>query len=217
MDALSDFRIVLADDHGIVREGLKHILHEGPGLKVVGEAKNGKELLAILRERECELVISDIAMPEMDGLIALKEIRDQFPKIRVLMLSMLHDHEHFERAKTLGASGFLAKEDAADELLCAIEKIRAGKFYVSPAVISRLGEHQIQLMAHSNTPSIEVLTKRERQVLTLIAQGKTSKDMSDELKISIHTVENHRFNLSAKLGFKNIASLVRYAIEKGLA
>ncbi|MFH0838037.1 MAG: response regulator transcription factor, partial [Patescibacteria group bacterium] len=141
---MGDFRIVLADDHRIFREGLKHLLSEGPELKVVGEAKTGKELLAILKTTECDLVISDIIMPVMDGLTALKEIRHTYPRIRVLMISMLSDFAHFEQAKALGASGYLSKDDASDDLLSAIEKVRAGKMYVSPSITTLLGERQIQ-------------------------------------------------------------------------
>lgn len=213
---MSDFSIVLAEDHRIVREGLKQLLKIVSGLKVVGEANNGRELLAILETTACDLVISDISMPELDGLTALKEIRQRYPGLRVLMLSMLNDYVHFEKAKTLGASGFLAKEDSADELLHAIEKIRAGKMYVSPRVITLLGERQVRQIDQTASPSIEVLTKREREILVRIAQGKTSQSMADELTISIHTVEVHRSHLLQKLGLKNAASLTRYAAEKGL-
>jgi len=213
---MSDYRIVLADDHSILREGLKGILNQHVGCKVVGEAKNGKELLGMLKSTACDLAIIDIAMPLMDGLTALTEITRSFPAVKVLILSMLNDFDHFSRAKALGAAGYLAKEDAGDDLIRAVEKIQAGKFYISPSVISLLAERQVHLMENSNSPSIEILTKREKQVLELIAQGKTNKIIAVDLKISIHTVENHRAHLSEKLGAKNTASLVKFAIDKGL-
>jgi len=213
---MNESRIILADDHGIFREGMKSLLGKDPGLKVVAEANNGKELLTILKSVKCDLVVLDIAMPEMDGLTALKEIKRQFPSIKVLILSMLKDFAHFTQAKAFGASGYLAKDDAGDELVRAIKKSLQGKMYVSPSVITLLAKRQIHLMENVNFPSLEILTKRERQVLGLIAKGMTNKIIAVELKISIHTVENHRAHLSEKLGNKNAASLAKYAIEKGL-
>ena len=208
--------IILAEDHDIFREGVKSLLRKDPGLKVVAEVRNGKELLAKLKSLPCDLAIVDVAMPEMDGLTALKEIRCRYPKLKVLILSMLNDHAHFWQAKTLGASGYLAKDDAGDELLRAIDKILQGKTYVSPSVTTLLVENQGHLMENGKPSSIEVLTRREKQVLILIAKGTTNKAIAAELEISIHTVENHRAHLSEKLGLKNTASLVKYAIEKGL-
>jgi two-component system, NarL family, response regulator NreC len=213
---MKECRIVLADDHTILRVGLKSILVKHPDWKVVGEAKNGNELLGLLKTLSCDLVILDIAMPEMDGLTALREISRQFPHIKVLILSMLNDFTHFERAKSLGAAGYMSKEDAGDELPRAIERILGGKLYVSPSVNVVLAERQVHLMENKSTPSIEVLTKRERQILCLIANGMTNKKIAADLQISIHTVENHRSHLSEKLGAKNVAALVQFAIEKGL-
>ena len=213
---MKDCKIVLADDHSIFREGLKSLLGKNPECKVVGEAVNGKALLTMLNYNECDLVVLDITMPEMDGLTALKEIVRKYPRVKVLMLSMMNDFVHFERAKAFGASGYLAKEDAGDELVRAIEKVMNGKMYVSPSVTSLLAERQIHLMESGKFPSIEVLTKREKQVLKLIAKGITNKKIAVELKISIHTVENHRAHLSEKLGAENAAALVKFAIEKGL-
>ncbi len=209
-------KIILTDDHDIFREGMKSLLKKDSGLKVVGEAKNGIELLTILKSVECDLVVVDIAMPGMDGLTALREINKKYPKLKVLVLSMLNDYSHFVQAKSLGASGFLAKDDAGDELVPAIGKIMNGKWYVSPSVTTLLAERQIHGVESGKTPSIEILTKREKQVLGLIALGKTNKIIAEELSISIHTAENHRAHLSEKLGIKNAASLVKYAIEKGL-
>lgn len=206
----------MADDHSILREGLKGLLNKRPEWEIVGEAANGKKLLAMLNLIKCDVVILDISMPEMDGLTALKEITQEFPRIKVLMLSMFNDFSHFERAKTLGAAGYLAKEDAEHELIGAVEKILIGKMYASRSVTSLLAERQIHSMESGKSLSIEILTKREKQVLGLIAKGITNKNIALKLQISIHTVENHRAHLSEKLGLKNVASLVKFAIEKGL-
>lgn len=213
---MKDCKIILADDHSILREGLKCIIEKYPEWKVVGEARTGVDLLALLKKVKCDLIVLDIAMPEMDGLTALKQISRLFPQIKVLVLSMLNDFIHFEKAKSLGAAGFMSKEDAGDELSRAIQKILSGKMYIAPSVNQLLAERQVNNMDVTNAQSVEILTKRERQILAMIARGMTSKEIALDLKISIHTVENHRANLSEKLGSKNIASLVQYAIQKGL-
>lgn len=213
---MKNCRIVLADDHSILREGLKSILEKFPEWKVVGEARSGRELLTLLKTVVCDLVVLDIAMPGMDGLTALKEISTHYPEIKVLMLTMMNDFSHFEKAKNLGAAGFMSKEDAGDELPRAIQKILDGKMYIATFVNALLAERQLHLMEHISSPSIEILTRREKQILSLIAQGLTNRKIALDLQISIHTVENHRANLSEKLGSKNVASLVQFAIEKGL-
>ncbi len=214
---MREFRIVLSDDHRMFRECLKKIVDSCEGLCVVAEAADGKQLMDILKNVPCEMVITDIAMPEMDGLVALREIRKRYPDVPVLILSMFTDFEHFEQAKALGAAGFLTKSDAADETLLAIQAIRAGKMYVSPAVTRILGERQIQSMSQPGAPSVELLTKREKQILTLIAKGKTNRCIADELSISRFTVENHRANMMRKLHLTNAVGLLRFALEKGLA
>ncbi|MBF0544288.1 MAG: response regulator transcription factor [Candidatus Riflebacteria bacterium] len=209
-------RIILADDHSIFREGMKSLLSKNSGLKIVGEVNNGMELLELLKTVECDLAIVDVAMPEMDGLTALKELKSKYPAIKVLIVSMLNDCAHFGHAKSLGASGYLAKDDTGEELIRAIERILRGKMYVSPSVTTLLAERQVHNIENEKSPSIEILTKREKQVLGLIARGLTNKNIAADLMISIHTVENHRAHLLEKLATKNTASLVKYAIEKGL-
>lgn len=213
---MKECKIILVDDHSLLREGLKAVIEKYPEWKIVGEADNGVDLLAMLKKVSCDLVVLDIAMPEMDGLTALKDITSRFPHVKVLMLSMLNDFTHFEKAKNLGAAGFMSKEDAGDELCRAIQKILSGKIYVSPSVSNLLAERQLNNMDSVNLQSIEVLTKREKQILAMIARGMTNKEVANDLEISIHTVENHRANLSEKLGSKNVASLVQFAIQKGL-
>jgi DNA-binding NarL/FixJ family response regulator len=213
---MKECKTILADDHSLFREGLKSVIEKYPEWKVVGEAQNGEELLDKLKKIPCDLVVLDIAMPEMDGLSALKEITALFPDIKVLMLSMLNDFSHFEKAKNLGASGYMSKEDAGDELCRAIQKILSNQVYIAPSVKNLLAERQIHNMDSFNAQSLEILTKREKQILAMIANGMTNKNIALELKISIHTVENHRAHLSEKLGAKNVASLVQFAIQKGL-
>ncbi|HEY9071313.1 MAG TPA: response regulator transcription factor [Candidatus Ozemobacteraceae bacterium] len=214
---MSPYRIILADDHRMFRECLRSLIEGNGDLCIVGETGDGRQLEALLQVTPCDLVITDIAMPEMDGLTALREIRSRYPDVRVLILSMFNDFEHFEQAKILGAAGFLTKSDAAQDALLAIRSIREGKLYVSPSVTRLLGERQIRLMSQSGTPSLELLTRREAQILKMIARGKTSRGIAEELHISRYTVENHRANMMKKLGISNVVGLLRYALEKGLA
>ncbi|MGM0601559.1 MAG: response regulator [Candidatus Rifleibacteriota bacterium] len=213
---MKDCKIILADDHSLFLEGLKSVINKCPEWKVVGEAKNGVDLLSILNRIPCDLLVLDIAMPEIDGLTALKEISIHFPDIKVLVLSMLNDFTHFERARSLGAAGYMSKEDAGDELYQAIQKILKGEMYIAPSVKNLLAERQLHNIDNANTQSVEILTRRQKQVLAMIARGMTNKAIALDLRISIHTVENHRANLSHKLGAKNVASLVQFAIQKGL-
>ena len=213
---MNEYKIILADDHSLFREGVKSLLAKDTDLKVVAEVKNGKDLLSRLQSVECDLVIMDIAMPEMDGLTALVEVKRKFPQVKVLVMSMLNDFSHFEQAKAHGASGYISKDDAGDELLRGIAAVRKGKMFVSPTIMTVLGERQIHLLEDGKNPSVETLTKRERQVLGLIVRGMTNKCIGEKLGISIHTVENHRAHVFEKLGFKSVASLVKFAMEKGI-
>ncbi len=209
-------KIILADDHTFVRVGLKERINKEPDLIVVAEARNGQELLDILANKKCDLVVMDISMPEMDGVAAIKEIHGKYPQLRTLILSMLKDYPHFKEVMAHGASGYMVKDDAADLLVSAIKTILRGKKFVSPSVTTMLADRELRSLDKA-VPSLEILTKREKQILTMIAQGMSNKNIASKLKISIRTVEHHRANLTDKLGFKDAASLVKYAMAKGLA
>jgi len=213
---MSDYKIILADDHSIVRSGVKTLIEKEPKMHVVGEAANGHELMKVLKSTKCQMVILDLTMPQMDGMVAIKKIRTQYPDIKILILTMQKDYEHFKHAISNGACGYVVKDDASDELIEAIKSVHKGKQYVSPSVSKVLTDHLIRSLDDSETPSLEILTKRERQVLTLIVNGMANKNIANQLKISIRTVEHHRFNLSEKLGVKTTAGLVKFALSKGL-
>ena len=214
---MSKFKIVLADDHEIFREGLRSLVDKDQALEIVGEAQDGEELLTQLKKVKCDVVVTDLSMPNMDGMSAIKTIRRRYPKIKILILTMLKDHEHFKHAMANGASGYLLKDDAFDEFSMAIKLIMKGKRYVARSVASLQTDRFVRSLDESEAPSLDILTKRERQVLKLVASGLANKNIASKLKISIRTVETHRTNLTDKLGIKTTAGLVKFAISKSLA
>ncbi len=208
-------KIIVADDHTFVRVGLKELINKDPDLTVAAEAKNGQELLDILNKKKCDVVVMDISMPEMDGVTAIKEIQTRFPGQKILILSMLKDYPHFHEVMAHGASGYMVKDDAADQLVSAIKMILRGKKFISPSVSTMLVDREMRSLDDS-VPSLEVLTKREKQILDMIAKSMSNKAIALKLKLSVRTVEHHRANLTDKLGIKDTASLVKYALAKGL-
>ncbi len=209
-------RIIIADDHPLVRLGLKEVINKDPDLMVVAEARDGQELMAILSKKKCDLIVLDIAMPALDGLSAMRLIHEEFPRTKILMLSMLKDYSHFKEAMTRGALGYMVKDDAPDLLVSAVKTILRGKKYVSPSVTTLLVDRQLHSLDDGETPSLEILTRREKQIFLMIAKAMPNKTIAAKLKISIRTVEHHRANLTNKLGLKDTASLVKYALAKGL-
>lgn len=211
-------KIIIADDHSFVRVGLKELINKDPDLQVVAEAKDGQELLDLLStpKLKCDLIVVDISMPRMDGLTAIKHIHSRHPELKILILSMLKDYPHFQEVMTHGSCGYMVKDDAPDQLVSAIKAILKGKKYVSPSISTVLVDRQIHSLENGEIPSLEILTKREQEILTLIAQSMSNKRIAAKLKISVRTVEHHRANLTDKLGLKDTASLVKYSIAKGL-
>ncbi len=209
-------KIILADDHSLVRGGLKELIHKDPDLTVVAEAEDGQKLLDFLHSTKCDLVVADISMPNMDGLTAIKIIHQKYPKIKILVLSMLKDYSHFQGVMAHGASGYMVKDDASEELVIAIKAILKGKKYVSPSVTTMLVDREVRGLEEGETPSLEILTEREKEILVLIAKGLANKNIASKLNLSTRTVEHHRSNLTDKLGIKNTAALVKLALSKGL-
>ncbi|MBI5634512.1 MAG: response regulator transcription factor [Nitrospirae bacterium] len=210
------YRVVLADDHTLFRRGLKSIIESVAGLQVIGEAGDGLELLNLLRTMTPELVIVDISMPNLRGIEAVREIRKQYPDMKVLVLTMHKDRSYLHQAISAGADGYLLKEDADPDLFLAIERIRQGKIYVSPHLEEGMIEDWVQIRRGnvSRSSQIEVLTPREKEVIKLIADGKSSKEIGELLLISVRTVERHRANIMDKLQLKKTADLVKYAIQE---
>jgi DNA-binding NarL/FixJ family response regulator len=214
---MEPYRIILADDHVLIRQGLKRILEKAPGIEIIGEAGDGIALLRLFNKLTPNLVLLDISMPNLRGLEAIREIKATHPTVKVLMLTMHKEIEYFHQAVSAGADGYLLKEDADSELFSAIEKIQHGKIYISPVLSDELTDEWAQMRRGDYKPFSKPkrLTVREREVLKLIAESKSSKQIADLLFISPRTVEHHRANLMEKLGLKKTADLVKYAIQKG--
>ena len=214
---MAPYRIVLANDHVLVRQGLRRILEGTGDLEVIGEASDGLELLDLLRKVSPHMVILDIYMPRLRGIEAIHEIKLIDPEVNVLILTMHKDKEYLYLALSSGAKGYLLKEDADKELFSAIEKIRQGKTYISPYFSEELIDDLVQLGRGDTKPTFDIdpLTPRERQILKLIAEGKSSKEIADLLFISARTVDNHRARMMEKLNMKKATDLVKYALQKG--
>jgi DNA-binding NarL/FixJ family response regulator len=206
---------VLADDHVLLRDGIKRIIEESQDLRIVAEASDGFELLRVLKQYDVDMVLLDISMPGLRGIEAAREIKISHPDIKVLILTMHKKKEYVRYAFSAGADGYLLKEATGDELFDAIGAIRNGENYVSNAFSKELTSELIQLYRSGGKLKAEVLTHREKEVLKLIAEGKSSKEIADLLFISIYTVNNHRAKIIKKLGLKKTADLVRYAIREG--
>lgn len=212
---MNSYRIVLADDHIILRDGVKHIIHEKPDLRVVGEASDGLELLRLLKRQKTDMILLDISMPGLRGIEAIREIRSSHPEIKIVILTMHKKRSYIQHALASGADGYLLKEATGDELFDAITSIRNGGNYVSKSLSRELTSEIIKVYRGGMKPQKEILTTREKEILKLIAEGKASKEIAELLFISIYTVNNHRANISKKLKMKKTADLVKYAIREG--
>ena len=214
---MTPYRIVLADDHVLVRQGLRRILEDMVGLEIIGEANDGLDLLNLLSRVTPHMVILDIFMPNLRGIEAIHEIKKIHPDVKVLILTMHKDKEYLYLALSAGAKGYLLKEDADKELFSAIEKLQQGKTYVSPYFSEEIVDDLVQIGRADGKAifEIDLLTSREREVLKLIAEGKSSKEIAALLFISVSTVNNHRASIMEKLNLNKAIDLAKYAIRKG--
>jgi DNA-binding NarL/FixJ family response regulator len=212
----SDIRILLADDHALVRRGLRLILDDSPGLCVVAEASDGAEAVALARVEDIDLAILDVAMPRMTGLQAAREIGRRTPHPPMLMLSMYDNEQYFFEALKAGASGYVLKSVADQDLVAASHAAVRGESFLYPGVVSALARSYLDRLRRGEALPANVLTSREDEVVKLIAEGHSSKDIAERLTISIKTVERHRANILEKLGMRDRTQLTRYAIRVGL-
>jgi DNA-binding NarL/FixJ family response regulator len=209
------YSVILADDHILVRRGLRRILEEKGDLEIAAEVGDGLELLSVLNKIEPNLVILDVSMPHLRGIEAIPEMRHVRPDVKVLMLTMHNEEEYLYQAISAGADGYLLKEDAEKELFTAIESIQGGKIYISPGLADQSMQNWARLRRGEDDFHIaEALTVRQREILKLIAEGKSNKEIGDLLCISVRTVERHRANMMSKLNIRKTAELVQYALRK---
>lgn len=207
-------RVISADDHAVVRVGVKQLLADAPGIEFVAEAGNGTELMQALQQEPCDVLLLDISMPGKDGLTLLKEVRSHWPRIAVVILSMHPEHQYATRALRAGARGYLTKEGAAEQLVEAVRTAAAGGRFVSPALAQVLAN---QVAGDEDKPPHETLSDREYEVLVRIGAGRTVGEIADELFLSINTVSTYRARLLTKLGLASTAELIRYVVDNHLA
>ena len=207
-------RVLLAEDHHLVRAGIRSILEDMPGLEVVAEASDGPEALKLVALRAPDIVLLDIALPGMNGLDAAARIARDHPRVRVVILSMHANEEYVSQALRAGAVGYLLKDSTVPELGLAIAAVQRGETYLSPAVSRRVIEGYVR-QSQADGP-LEGLTPRQRDVLRLIAEGRSTRDIAKALGVGIKTVETHRAHLMERLDIRDVAGLVRYAIRTGL-
>ncbi|GAA5141249.1 response regulator transcription factor [Nocardioides marinquilinus] len=213
---MTPIRILLADDHALVRRGVRLILEQEPDLEVVAEAGDGAEAVELLRHTEVDLVVLDIAMPRMTGLQAAREISRRREPPRVLMLSMHDNEQYFFESLKVGATGYVLKSVADEDLVGACRAAMRGEAFVYPGAMGALARDYLDRLARGESVPETVLTEREDEVLKLIAEGRSSKEIAAALTISVKTVERHRANMLAKLGMSDRTQLTRYAIRAGL-
>jgi len=206
-------RIVVADDHAIVREGLKQILGAQADFQVVAEASDGHEALKRVRELDFDVLLLDMSMPGKSGVELIKQVRAEKPKLRILVLTMHEEHQYAVRAIRAGASGYLTKEGASAQLVTAIRKVASGGAYISAEVAEQLA---LNAMPDATAAPHERLSDREFQVFRMIAEGKSVSEIADRLNLSVKTVSTHKANVLAKMGLSTQGELIRYALENDL-
>jgi len=208
------YKVIIADDHAIVRSGLRNLLEKEEYIIVIGEAENGEELMTLLEQVECDLVILDLSMPKLNGLEAIKILKKKHSKLKILVLSMHKEREFFRKAISRGIDGYILKDDNLNKVIQGLQDIMNGKKYFSSELSSFVIDDYVVL--YDNDLSTSLLTRREMDVLKLIASGQMNKEIATELKIGIRTVETHRANIMEKLKIRNVAGLTKYAISRGI-
>jgi DNA-binding NarL/FixJ family response regulator len=211
-----DTKVLLVDDHAILRDGLKMVLDAQPGITVVGEAENGREALDLVEELHPDVVVMDIAMPQMNGAEATRQIKRRFPQTRVVILTMHENQQYLMQIVNAGATGAVLKRSAGSELVTAVKAAARGESFFSPSMASMLLEDYRVRLQQDEPDDADMFTEREREVLQLVAEGKTNKEISDLLTVSIKTVQTHRAHIMEKLGAHDRTDLVRYAMRKGI-
>jgi two-component system, NarL family, response regulator NreC len=214
---MKTIRILLADDHTVVRKGLRLLLESQPGFTVIADAADGRETVTLVERHQPEVVVMDVAMPVLNGIEAARQITAKFPQVAIVFLSMHADEGYVLRALKAGARAYLLKDSAEYDLINAIRAVVEGKAFFSPAISKLLVEDYMRQMREREVEdSYELLTTREREILQLLAEGKNNKDVANLLNLSLYTVETHRSNIFQKLNLHSGAELILYAVRKGV-
>ena len=214
----SPVRILIADDHTILRAGIRSLLDMVPDFEVVGEADNGKDAIYLAGQLKPDLLLSDLSMPKTNGTEAIQRIKSRYPDIKILVLTVHKTEEYVHAALKAGANGYVLKDDTSDELINAIQNVAAGKTYLSPGICNKVVMGYLADPGKENiSTSMDLLTTREREVMKLIAEGHRNKDVADYLSISLKTVEKHRSNMMKKLDLHSASDITSFAIKNGLA
>ncbi len=210
-------RILLSDDHNILREGMRLLLERQPGFVVVGEASNGRETLDLVENHQPDVVVMDIAMPNMNGIEATRRITEKHPRMAVVILSMHYDESYVIRSLKAGARAYLLKDAMKAELIAAIHAVAEGRSFFSPKISRILQEDYVQALGRKGADdSYELLTDREREILQLVAEGKTNKEIANTLGLSLYTVDTHRTHILQKLNLHSVPEVILYAVRKGI-
>jgi two-component system, NarL family, response regulator NreC len=209
-------RVLIADDHKIVREGLKALIDKQESMQVVAEADNGLEAVRLARKLQPDVVIMDLGMPQMNGIEATREVTAREPGIKVIALSMHSDKRFVLQMIKAGASGYLLKDSAFEELITAIKTVVSNQSYLSPKITDVVIKDYLQTLSKGDVSAFSVLTAREREVLQLLAEGRSTKEIAASLNVSVKTVETHRQQIMDKLNIRSVAELTKYAIREGL-
>ena len=209
-------KVLLGDDHRIMRQGLRALLEKEPDIEVIGEAEDGYSTIELARKLKPQVVVMDITMPNLNGIEATHQITKEIPGVKVLALSMHVDQRFVEEMLKAGATGYLPKDCASEELVCAIRTVLNNQTYLSPTIADIVRRDYVRQGPKADTSVFSILTLREREVLQLLAEGKTSKAIASHLDVSVKTIETHRQHIMEKLDFHSLAELTKYAIREGL-
>jgi len=214
---MNAIRILLADDHTVVRKGLRLLLESHPGFKVIAEAANGRDAVSLAEQHTPDVVVLDVAMPLLNGIETARQVSAKLPQTAIVFLSMHSDEGYVLKALKSGAKAYLLKDSAEDDLINAIKAVTDGKAFFSPAISKMLVEDYMRQMREREVEdSYELLTTREREILQLFAEGRSVKDVAALLDLSLYTVETHRSNIFQKLDLHSVAELILYAVRKGV-
>jgi len=214
---MEQIRILLSDDHNILRDGMRLLLERQPGFVVVGEASDGRETLDLAQNHLPDVVVMDIAMPNMNGIEATRRITEKHPRMGVVILSMHYDESYVIRSLKAGARAYLLKDAMKSELISAIHAVAEGRSFFSPKISRILQEDYVQALGRKGADdSYELLTSREREILQLVAEGKTNKEIAGTLNLSLYTVDTHRTHILQKLNLHSVPEVILYAVRKGI-